>query len=217
MLKALLFDLDGTLADTDSLHQPTWTEALQPHGVGVDEEFYRQRISGRSNAEIVRELLPALSGDEGRAVFEAKEDSFRERATELAPLPGVVDFIEMGRRSGYKTALVTNAPREKRPRHTRGAGPVRRTSTKIFLSEEARCRQAGSGALHSGPGRDFGIAPDEALAFEDSTSGIVSAVAAGVPTVGIASTQKPEILREAGAFLVARDFTVSTIRKLISD
>ncbi len=62
--RSLLFDLDGTLAETDSLHLPTWVEVLLPHGIEVDEAFYRENISGRANAEIV----------------EAKEAGFRERA-----------------------------------------------------------------------------------------------------------------------------------------
>nr|MDQ5817602.1 HAD family hydrolase [Actinomycetota bacterium] len=53
----------------------------------------------------------------------------------------------------------------------------------------------------------LGVSPEEAVAFEDSTSGISSAVGAGVPTVGIASTQDPETLRRAGVFMVAKDFT----------
>ena len=79
MYRALLFDLDGTLAETDSLHLPTWVDALQPYGVEVNEEFYRDRISGRSTAEIVRELLPDLTDEQGRSIGEAKEASFRER------------------------------------------------------------------------------------------------------------------------------------------
>ncbi len=57
--------------------------------------------------------------------------------------------------------------------------------------------------------------PEETLAFEDSVSGIASAVGAGIPTLGIASTQGPERLREAGAFLVAGDFTDPDLRALI--
>jgi beta-phosphoglucomutase-like phosphatase (HAD superfamily) len=53
----------------------------------------------------------------------------------------------------------------------------------------------------------LGIAPEEAIAFEDSTSGIASSDGAGIPTVGIASTQVPQKLLQAGAHMVARDFT----------
>src|SRR4028118_2324074 len=48
--RTLLFDLDGTLAETDSLHLPTWVGALLPHGIEVDEAFYRENISGRADA-----------------------------------------------------------------------------------------------------------------------------------------------------------------------
>ncbi|HEV2094092.1 MAG TPA: HAD family hydrolase, partial [Rubrobacter sp.] len=61
----------------------------------------------------------------------------------------------------------------------------------------------------------LGADPDETLAFEDSVSGIASAVGAGIPTVGIASTQRPEKLREAGVFMVAKDFTGPNLRALI--
>ena len=60
-----------------------------------------------------------------------------------------------------------------------------------------------------------GVGAEEALAFEDSVSGIASSVAAGIPTVGIASTQDPERLLEAGAFMVAKDFTDPELRALI--
>ena len=112
MYRALLFDLDGTLAETDSLHLPTWVDVLEPYGVEVDEEFYKQSISGRTTSEIVRDLLPDLSDEENRSVGDAKEASFRKRASELEPLPGLVDFVEQGRERGMRIALVTNAPEE---------------------------------------------------------------------------------------------------------
>jgi len=65
-------------------------------------------------------------------------------------------------------------------------------------------------ALHK-----LGIAPEEAVAFEDSTSGISSAVGAGIPTVGIASTQDPKRLQRAGAFMVAKDFTDPELLKFL--
>jgi beta-phosphoglucomutase-like phosphatase (HAD superfamily) len=62
----------------------------------------------------------------------------------------------------------------------------------------------------------LGVAPAEALAFEDSTLGIASAVGAGIPTVGIASTQAPETLEEAGAFMVAEHFADPELGKLLN-
>src|SRR3712207_3082198 len=81
-------------------------------GVEIDEHFFRQNISGRSNAKIVRDLLPDLSAEDARDLTGVQESSFRERAPELEPLPGLVDFMEEGRRRGLSLALVTNAPSE---------------------------------------------------------------------------------------------------------
>ncbi len=213
MPRALLFDLDGTLAETDSLHLPTWVEVLRPHGVEVDEEFYKANISGRSNGEIVRDLLPELSAREGEEIADAKEASFRERAAELEPLPGLLDFLRETRERGLMTALVTNAPEEN----------VEAILLALDLDDffDAVILSDDVGPVKPDPApyraalEQLGVSPDEALAFEDSTSGIASAVGAGVPTVGIASTQTGEKLREAGAFIAAKDFTDPELRELL--
>jgi HAD superfamily hydrolase (TIGR01509 family) len=213
LYRALLFDLDGTLAETDSLHLPTWVDALEPYGIEVDEEFYKERISGRSTGEIVRDLLPGLADEEGRSIGDAKEASFRERAAELEPLPGLLDFVKEGRELGMHIALVTNAP-EENVETILPALKLRDFFDTVVLADEV-------GAVKPDPApyraalEKIGVPAEEALAFEDSVSGISSSVAAGVPTVGIASTQDPEKLLEAGAFMTAKDFTDPQLRALI--
>ena len=214
MYRALLFDLDGTLAETDSLHLPTWVDVLRPHGIEVDEEFYRERISGRSNSKIVEDLLPDLPTEEGRRLADAKEASFRERAGELEPLPGLLDFMEEAKDRGLQLVLVTNAPEENVETILLALG------TREFFDEVVLSDEVGPVKPDPAPYRAaldmLNVLPEEALAFEDSTSGIASAVGAGVPTVGIASTQSPETLEGAGAFMVAEDFTDQELRELLN-
>jgi len=213
--RSLLFDLDGTLAETDSLHLPTWVEALLPHGIEVDDAFYKENISGRANAEIVGDLLPNLSEREGRDIVETKEAGFRERAGELQPLPGLLDFLDRVKERGLGTGLVTNAPGE----NVGAVLPALRLED--YFDAVATSEEAGAGKPDPAPYRaalkKLGAEPGEALAFEDSVSGIASAVGAGIRTVGIASTQNPERLREAGVFMVAKDFTDPDLRALIGD
>ncbi len=213
MYRALLFDLDGTLAETDSLHLPTWVDALQPYGVEVDEEFYRDRISGRSTAEIVRELLPDLTDEQGRSIGEAKEASFRERASELEPLPGLVDFVIQGRELGMRIALVTNAP-EENVETILLALKLRDFFDVVVLADEVEAVKPDP-APYRAALKKTSVPAEAALAFEDSVSGISSSVAAGIPTVGIASSQDPEKLLGAGAFTTANDFTDPQLRTLI--
>jgi HAD superfamily hydrolase (TIGR01509 family) len=213
LYRALLFDLDGTLAETDSLHLPTWVDVLRPHGIEVDEAFYKENISGRSNGEIVRELLPNLSREEGRDIADAKEASFRERAGELEPLPGLLDFLQEARKRGLKTALVTNAPVEN-VEAILLALELGDFFDEVVLSDEVGPVKPDPAPYRAALDR-LGVSPEEALAFEDSTSGISSSVGAGIPTVGIASTQNPQRLQEAGAFMVAEDFTDPQLRDII--
>ena len=213
MYRALLFDLDGTLAETDSLHLPTWVNVLRPYGIEIDEEFYRERISGRSNSKIVEDLLPDLSAKEGRDLADAKEASFRERADELEPLPGLLDFMREAKDRGLSLALVTNAP-EENVEAMLLALELREFFDEVVLSDQVGPVKPDPAPYRAALNR-LGVAPEEALAFEDSTSGIASSVGAGIPTVGIASTQAPETLEDAGAFMVAADFADPELWRLV--
>ncbi|BAW01843.1 hydrolase [Thermus thermophilus] len=201
MLKAVLFDLDGTLADTDPLHLLAWREALAPYGLEVDPIFYRKRISGRLNPEIVRDLL-GLEGEEAERLIAAKEARFRALAQGLRPTPGLAEFLEHIREKGLLWGVVTNAPKEN-ARHVLEALGLR--PPLLVLAEEV-----GRGKPDPLPYRvalrRLGVAPEEALAFEDSPSGVRSAVGAGIPTYGLLTGHEAEALREAGARGVFRDF-----------
>ncbi len=213
MYRALLFDLDGTLAETDSLHLPTWVAVLEPYGVEVDEEFYRQSISGRNTSEIVRDLLPDLTDEENRSIGDAKEAGFRERAGELEPLPGLVDFLERGREREMRIVLVTNAP-EENVEAILLALELRDFFDEVVLADEVEAVKPDP-APYRAALEKTGVPARAALAFEDSVSGIASSVAAGIPTVGITSSQNPERLLDAGALMTAEDFTDPRVRGLI--
>jgi HAD superfamily hydrolase (TIGR01509 family) len=213
LYRALLFDLDGTLAETDSLHLPTWVDTLEPYGVEVDEEFYRNRISGRSTGDVVRALLPDLTDEQGSSIGEAKEASFRERASELEPLPGLIDFLERGRERGMQIALVTNAP-EENVEAILLALKLRDFFDAVVLADDVEAVKPDP-APYRAALKKANVPPEEALAFEDSVSGISSSVAAGIPTVGIASSQEPQKLLGAGAFTTAEDFTDPQLLALI--
>jgi HAD superfamily hydrolase (TIGR01509 family) len=212
-LKALLFDLDGTLAETDSVHFPAWADILRPHGYEVDWAFFKENISGRLNPEVLAEFVPHLAPEEAAAIAEAKEAHFRERAGALEPLPGLVDFVDKGREKGLATLLVTNAPRANALAVLGALGLDDHFETLIVAED------VGAGKPDPAPYKAalavLGLRPNEAIAFEDSPSGIAAATGAAIPTVGIASTQDPERLASLGARLVARDFTDPKLARFV--
>ncbi|HEY9737113.1 MAG TPA: HAD-IA family hydrolase [Trichocoleus sp.] len=210
MLKALLFDLDGTIVSTDPLHLSVWRELLQPYGYTVDKGFYQARISGRLNADIVLDLLPQL-GAEGEPEFSAaKEARFRELAADgLTPMAGLLPMLQWGQQQGLAMAVVTNAPR------ANAEFMLQTMALEHYFNPVVLAGELPLGKPDPLPYQEalhlLNLKPDEALAFEDSISGVRSAVGAGLVTIGIASTHTPAVLHEAGATLVVPDFTAEDL------
>jgi HAD superfamily hydrolase (TIGR01509 family) len=214
MLKALLFDLDGTLVETDSLHFAIWRDRLQPYGYDVDRAFYQTQISGGLNPEIIARLLPQLTAEDQANFAWEKEAEFRQRATALTLLPGVLDRLDWAVKHQLKLAVVTNAPRENAAFMLQTL-QVDQTFPTVILSEDLPVGKPDP-LPYLEALRRLDITPDETLVFEDSPSGIQSAVRAGLYTVGIASTHDPEHLYALGAKLVIADFTDERLTDLLN-
>ena len=209
MLAAILFDLDGTLANTDPIHFLTWQELLRTYDLEIDETFYKSRISGRLNPVIVQDILPHLTASEGKRVADEKEAHFRLLATELQCLPGLLDVLAWTDECRLQRALVTNAPRANAEFMLEVLELIE-IFPQVILAEDAPAGKPDPAPYLLALSR-LGVKPEEALAFEDSPSGIRSAVAAGIYTVGIASTHPSQNLFDAGAAMVIPDFTDSQL------
>jgi HAD superfamily hydrolase (TIGR01509 family) len=199
-LRALLFDLDGTLCDTDPLHHHTWRALLAPHGIAVDDDLYRRKFSGRLNPDIVAELLPRLDRAANLDLCERKEALFRELTPQLDPLPGVIKLIDGARSAGVGLALVTNAPRINADHMLAALGLADVWDT-VVVAEEV-----GPGKPDPTPYRAalqrLGVPADAAVAFEDSASGVRAAAGAGIFVVGLTTSHAPAELTAAGAATV---------------
>jgi HAD superfamily hydrolase (TIGR01509 family) len=213
-LAAILYDLDGTIAHTDPVHFQAWAEALQPFDIAIDEPFYKQRITGKLNPAIVADLLPQLTVAEGVALAEQKEARFRELATQLPAMTGLQDVIAWASAHQLKQAVVTNAPRAN-VQFMLEILKLDQTFDRVILSEEL-----GAGKPDPAPYQfaleAFGLNASAAIAFEDSPSGVRSAVAAQIPTVGIASSQTPTELYAVGASLVVPDFAAPSLWEVLN-
>lgn len=205
MLAAILFDLDGTIVNTDPLHYQAWREMLLSYGVEIDETFYKSRISGRLNPEIVKDILPQLSPSAGQKVAEEKEALFRQLALHLQPLSGFSELLAWTETHQLKRALVTNAPRLNTEFMLELLG-IKAAFHTIVLADDCIAGKPDP-APYQVALKNLGITAENAIALEDSPSGIRSAVGAGIRTIGITSTQSPQVLQEIGAFMTIPDFT----------
>jgi HAD superfamily hydrolase (TIGR01509 family) len=210
----LLFDIDGTLAATDHLHHDALNEVMAPFGRRVDEPTYKSRVMGRTNAAIFAELFPAKSEAEQTALWMAKEAAFRARARAgIAPTPGLLDLLDWADANGVPYACVTNAPRLNAELILAGIGLTRRFQHVVIADELAH------GKPHPLPyltgAALIGVDATGCVAFEDSSTGVQSATAAGAATVGMRSGVDAPTILAAGTAMTVADFSDPRITTLI--
>ncbi|MBD2293356.1 HAD-IA family hydrolase [Anabaena sphaerica FACHB-251] len=205
MLTAILFDLDGTIVNTDPIHYQAWREMLLSCSIEIDETFYKSRISGRLNPEIVKDILPHLSLAAGQKFADEKEALFRQRASHLRPLDGFSELLAWTQTHQIQRALVTNAPRLNAEFMLEVLG-IKEVFHTIVLADDCLAGKPDPEPYKVALNK-LGITAEQAIALEDSPSGIRAAVAADICTIGIASTHDPQVLEEVGTFMAIPDFT----------
>lgn len=205
MLNALLFDLDGTLTDTDQLHLLALQQLLleEDDRVFTADEF-EANVSGQANANMCRYLFPHRSVAEHEAFADRKEVRFRQLSPQLTPMPGLVRLLDFAREQGIGMCVVTNAPRANAEHMLQVLGLRERFETVLVAEELPRAKPDPLPYL-TGLER-LNARADSSLAFEDSIPGLTAAVKAGIFTVGLATSQSRDTLLAAGAHLVIEDF-----------
>ncbi len=209
---ALLFDLDGTMVVTDPIHMAVFAEMMAPLGLQVDEAFYMAHMHGRLNVDIFAEFLP--DAKDPQALSEAKEAEFRRRLPHpYPPMPGLHALLDRAAAAGWPVAVVTNAMRPNADAMLAAIG-ARDHVDVIVIGEE--CPRGKPDPYPYTHAMDLlGVAPANAIAFEDSPSGIRAARASGAYTVGIRSSLDDSALRDTGAHTSVVDFSDPALEQIL--
>src|SRR6202022_3297244 len=109
--KALLFDIDGTLADTDALHLEAFNQILGPHGQVFDQARFSKELQGFSNASIRERFLGDEPPSRQAAIMAEKEAAFRKLVSgQIRPVAGLMTLLALADRASIPMVAVTNAP-----------------------------------------------------------------------------------------------------------
>jgi len=203
-LSALLFDLDGTLIDTDDLHLNAYNQLLARWGKSMSLDYYKAHVMGFPDDMIFSGLFPQAPATQYPELAAQKEAMFRAQLRETIPVPGVLRTLDYAQAAGIPMAVVTNAPRENAEAMLQGLGIAERFDALVIGGELARGKPDPLPYLTAL--RLLDASADQALAFEDSLAGVRSAAAAGIHTFGLLSGLEETQLREAGARSIIRDF-----------
>ncbi len=214
MLKAVIFDMDGVIADTNPHHQIAWRKYYEQHGRTLSDAEFVEHVSGKHNRDILGHLFPHKSvdvADFDRLAHE-KEALFREiYAPDVVAVPGLFDFLTLLKEQGIKMAVATSAPVENLD----------------FVMDALELRQFFDALLHeklvTRPKPDpeiylkamamLGVTSEESIVFEDSMTGIRAGRAAGARVIGVATTHSVDELAHVTNDVIT-DFTEMTWERL---
>jgi beta-phosphoglucomutase-like phosphatase (HAD superfamily) len=179
---ALIFDCDGTLADTMPAHYRAWLEVLRPYGIPFPEErFYA--LGGVPTPTIAR----LLAGDAGvtldvAALVRAKEDAFLGQLVAITPIDKVVEIARAGR--GVQPMAVASGGRRPVVERTLGQiGILDWFSVVVTAEDTARHKPEPDVFLEAA--RRLGVAAAGCTVYEDTDLGLEAARRAGMRPVDV--------------------------------
>jgi HAD superfamily hydrolase (TIGR01509 family) len=205
MIRAILFDIDGTLIDTVDFHAEAWQKAFREIGKEIPFQEIRSQIGKGGD-----QLLPVFLS---REELEQHEESLSERRAEIfresylarvKPFPGVRELMQRLQRDGKAVVLASSAKGDELQEFKRIAG----------IDDLIGAETSSDDADKSKPHPDIFLAalerakvrPEEALAVGDTPYDAEAAGKAGVKTVGVLCGGFPEeSLRAAGCVAIYRD------------
>lgn len=206
MLQALIFDIDGTLVDSNELHVAAWREVFLQYGRDVSPEALRKQM-GKGGDQLMpvfwSEAELARFGDE---MQEQRVEIFmRKHLPRCQGFPGVRRLFERVKRDGMRIALASSAKEPELRHHVELLG----------IGDLADATTCADDAEHSKPAPDIfqaalarlpGAAASEALVVGDSPFDVQAAARAGMRCIGVLTGGFAEAeLRRAGAIAVYRD------------
>lgn len=184
MIQAVLFDMDGTVFDTEVIYRRCWFRAAKDVGFDEDIDLFLQRVSGLNHADMTA-LVYRVYGDD--APFEVLwgrwlECIDEEMACGILPLKtGAPDILFAFKERGIKIALVTSSGQKTVARYLQMSGLEGVFDTIVTGNQVTHGKPHPECFLTAA--EELGISPTHCAVVEDSPNGIKAAHAAGMYTV----------------------------------
>lgn len=206
VIKAVIFDVDGTLVDSNRLHVEAWQEAFRCHGKEIGyRELHEQMGKGGD------QLMPVFCSPEeleefGSELEKRRTELFtRDYLPRVRPFPKVRELFERIKAEGLHIALASSAKEEEVKQHKKS----------LRIEDLLETATSADQADRSKPHPDIfqaalagikGVAPEQAVVIGDTPYDVIAAARAGIRAIGLLSGGfAEEDLRAAGAVEIYRD------------
>lgn len=202
-----LFDFDGVLMDTETQYSRFWDETGRKF---VNIEGFGSIIKGQTLVQIFGKHFAGHSQEELRAIEDAINDYERNMVYDF--ITGAREFLAELKKAGVPTAIVTSSNNMKMAQVYKAHPDLHTLVDAILTSEDFSKSKPDPECFLKGMER-LGGTPDTTVVFEDSIHGITAGRAAGAYVVGLATTNKREVI-EPLCDVVIDDFSDFSLEKL---
>ncbi len=204
--KAVIFDMDGVLVDTEDIHGEAWIKTFADHGINLTKEKYLEEFSGHNSNVIVRQVMekhnrPLDNVDE--IIYKKTEYAHLLLKNRVHPLLGVKELISNLYMKKYKLGLASSS----------GMQVVSTVLSSLDLEGKFMVVHSGEAVKHGKPNPDIYVQTaallevpvEQCVVIEDSKVGIIAARSAGMKCIGIMNGRnKKEDLQHAN--IIAENF-----------
>lgn len=189
-LQAVLFDHDGTLINSETVHFTLWQQLLVPFGIELTDTYYNDVMAGvptsQNGVDVVRDFALSVA-PQSLADTKTRLTAEHLRKAPFPLMPGAKETIALCRERGLRVAIVTGGSKYS----------VQRTLECYGFDDWVECVVAVEDVEHSKPAPDcylkalglMGLTAKQAIAVEDTEAGLSAAVSAGLRCAAIPTDQ----------------------------
>ena len=188
--RAVLWDMDGTLIDSEDLHWISWKNTLANEGIFITHRQFLSSFGQRNDSILPQWLGAGATPERMERIADAKEDLYRRRVRRngISPLPGVADWLHRLHQEGWLQAIASAAPRA-----NIDAVLEALSASHIFqaiISAEDVHRGKPDPEVYLTAAARVGVPPERCIVVEDAVAGIEGARRAGMRSIGVSRNGK---------------------------
>jgi len=194
-VKAIIFDCDGVLVDSEPYSCAVWKPVLAKRGIHIEEDF--KLIVGKNSSDAIKFFFDKYSftGNIDEIAKEKEEEYYNFAKGKLKPFPGTVEFIEKALELNLAICVASSGTPEKINFNLSESGLKGYFKT-IISCEDIKRGKPEPDIFLASAGR-LGVKPGNCIVVEDSLYGITAARRASMFCIGLTTSFPPEKLTEA--------------------
>lgn len=187
-IRAVLWDLDGTLVDSGDYHWRSWRTVMEAQGLPLTYEQFLASFGQRNDRILAGWLGPGATPERMQRIGDAKEAEYRRiaRTEGLTALPGALRWARTLHESGWKQAIATSAPRANADVMLDATGLAPYFDV-VIAAEDVSVGKPDPQVFLTAASR-LGATPSRSIVVEDAAAGIEAARRAGMKSIGVSAT-----------------------------